>query len=449
MPTIKKQNSSHYKPKKNGSEHNKKTQSIGDNATTRKKPVTRKKSSNVSNHTNANKSGHDSGHTSGCDSGNTIKHKPIQTNKNNVHTRKRTDTRVHKNKDVHKSSGGVNHSGKNEKEERTNKEISKISKVVRKFKPADKLPKKIFDIDDSADNTKEVTFDGKTLRLKKFHPEMLMRVAKNPTVAMIAKRGSGKSTAIRAIMDYYKDIPGGNIISKTEKMSPFFSKFFPDLFIFYDYVTEIVQNLLDRQEDIKDKRFKKEKRIKNPSTVDTRAWLIMDDCLAQKGKWAKDGPILEVFLNGRHYDLFFILTMQYPLGIGPDLRSNFDFIFIFFSNYINIQRKIWEQYAGMFDTFDAFKYVFNKCTTNFGCMVINNRINSENIDDIVYWWRAEDKELNDFIGHKSFVAYYNKYYDRHYLRKLRLEKKKKKFNVGDMCRKKRNSCDFKVSLLNN
>jgi energy-coupling factor transporter ATP-binding protein EcfA2 len=336
-----------------------------------------------------------------------------------------------------------------------NKNIEHIAQAVRKFKPVDKVTKAEikhkFDIDseDYIENTKEVVYDGKTLRLKKFHPKMLMQIAKNPTVAMIAKRGSGKSTAIRAIMDYYKDIPGGNIISKTEKMSPFFSCFFPDLFIFYDYTTEIVQNLLDRQEDIKDKRFRKERKKKNPSTVDTRAWLIMDDCLAQKGKWAKDGPILEVFLNGRHYDLFFVLTMQYPLGIGPDLRSNFDFIFIFFSNYINIQRKIWEQYAGMFDTFDSFKFVFNKCTTNYGCMVINNRINSENVEDIVYWWRAEDKELTDFIGHKSFVAHHNKFYDKHYLRKLRLAKKQKRFNIVDACRKKRNSCDFKVSLVNN
>jgi len=139
--------------------------------------------------------------------------------------------------------------------------------------------------------------------------------------------------------------------------------------------------------------------------------------------------------------------MQYPLGIGPDLRSNFDFIFIFFSNYINIQKKIWEQYAGMFDTFDSFKYVFNKCTTNYGCMVINNRVNSENIEDIVYWWRAEDKELNEYIGHKTFISHHSKFYDTNYLKKQR-ENKKKKFSLTDMCRKKKANCDFKVSLVN-
>lgn len=353
-----------------------------------------------------------------------------------------THKSTHTGRESHCDVESAHHSRKEK-----NKNIENIARAVRKFKPAEKIPKHNFDFDDSMENTKEVICDGKTLRLRKFHPKMLMRIARNPTVAMIAKRGSGKSVAIRTIMDYYRDIPGGNIISKTERMSPFFSLFFPDLFIFYDYTTEIVQNLLDRQEDIKDKKFRKEKRKKNPSTIDTRAWLIMDDCLAQKGKWSKDGPILEVFLNGRHYDLFFILTMQYPLGIGPDLRSNFDFIFIFFSNYINIQRKIWEQYAGMFDTFDSFKFVFNKCTTNYGCMVINNRINSENIEDIVYWWRADDKELNDFIGHKSFIGHHNKYYDKHYLRKIRREKRKKRFSIIDLNRKKRNSCDFKVSLV--
>jgi hypothetical protein len=373
------------------------------------------------------------------------------------HTHKSTKDskshRVHKYHSSHRSGGGRPKERSSKSNEIINENIEYLAKQVRQFKPAGKYTKEeiAFDIDsdDYKGNTKEIRMDGKTLALKKFHPKMLMKIAKNPTVAMIAKRGSGKSVAIRTIMDYYKDIPGGNVISKTEKMSPFFSSFFPDLFIFYDYTTETVQNLLDRQEDIKDKRFRKEKRKVNPSTIDTRAWLIMDDCLAQKGKWAKDGPILEVFLNGRHYDLFFILTMQYPLGIGPDLRSNFDFIFIFFSNYINIQRKIWEQYAGMFDTFDAFKYVFNKCTINYGCMVINNRINSENIEDIVYWWRADDKELNNFIGHKSFIGHHNKFYDNHYLRRQRENKRKKRFSLTDMCKKKRNSCDFKVSLVDN
>jgi hypothetical protein len=287
---------------------------------------------------------------------------------------------------------------------------------------------------------KELRIEGRKIRLKRFDVSMIMKIAPNPAVAMIAKRGSGKSFAIRSIMNSYRDIPGGIIISKTEKMSPFFSAFFPDIFIYYQYTTETLNNLLHRQELIKGKNEIKQRKGRR---VDTRAWLIMDDCLACKGTWLKDEPIQEVFMNGRHYDLFFILTMQYPLGIGPDLRTNFDFVFIFGENFINIQKKIYEHYAGMFQSFDSFRKVFRTCTVNFGCMVINNRTKSDNVEDMVYWWRAPSTDIKKFIGHKSFVTYHYSHYDNNFK-----YKSKRETGINDLCGRKKNYCDFKVDLVN-
>jgi hypothetical protein len=290
------------------------------------------------------------------------------------------------------------------------------------------------------DNVKEIIIDGRKLRIRKFDITDMTKVAPNPSVAMIAKRGSGKSWAIRELMWQYRDIPGGVVISRTEKMSPFFQKFFPDMFIYYRYESEILQSFLERQERIKEK---KQQKVKVGKKIDSRAWLIMDDCLAHKGSWMKDENIMEVFMNGRHYDLFFILTMQYPLGIGPDLRSNFDFIFIFGENFTNIQKKIYEHYAGMFPTFDAFRLVFRKCTSNFGCMVINNRVKSENVDDLVFWWRAPtDPRPNKYVGQKSFVKYHERHYDNDYKEK---DKFKKIDIYGAMGRKKQ--CNLKVELV--
>ena len=44
--------------------------------------------------------------------------------------------------------------------------------------------------------------------------------------------------------------------------------------------------------------------------------------------WKKEKTIKSIFFNGRHYNILFILTMQYPLGITPELRSNIDYVFI-------------------------------------------------------------------------------------------------------------------------
>lgn len=263
-------------------------------------------------------------------------------------------------------------------------------------------------------NIKEVYVDGKKLVLKKFNAKNMTKLAEHPAVVMIAKRGSGKSVAVGEIMRINADIPGGLVISRTEKMSPFFKEFFPDLFIYNNYESSVLESLLERQVRIKQK---KAYYLKKNKKVDSRAWLVMDDCLSAKGTWAKDEAIMEVMLNGRHYDLFFMLTMQYPLGIGPDLRSNFDFIFIFGENYVNIRKKIFDHYAGMFPTFEAFQYVFGKCTKGHSCMVINNRKKSDKIEDLVYWWCANfDKNKKyegdeKYIGHKSFYKYHKLHYD--------------------------------------
>ncbi len=296
-------------------------------------------------------------------------------------------------------------------------------------------------------NIKEVYVDGKKLVLKKFDVKKMTKMAENPAVVMIAKRGSGKSVAVGEIMRLNSDIPGGIVISRTEKMSPFFKKFFPDIFIYNTYESCILDTLLERQAIMKQK---KERYLRKRRKVDSRAWLIMDDCLSVKGTWAKDEGIMEVMLNGRHYDLFFILTMQYPLGIGPDLRSNFDFIFIFGENYVNIRKKIFDHYAGMFPTFEAFQYVFAKCTKGHSCMVINNRLKSDHIPDLVYWWQATDpkkqpiySEKDRYIGHRSFRKYHEEHYED---KNFRGRQRKTETVVDKMMGKRRRMQHFDVEL---
>ena len=51
-------------------------------------------------------------------------------------------------------------------------------------------------------------------------------------------------------------------------------------------------------------------------------------CQKRKRGQKKDEKIMEILMNGRHYELTYILTMQTPLGITPDLRLNFDYVFL-------------------------------------------------------------------------------------------------------------------------
>lgn len=230
----------------------------------------------------------------------------------------------------------------------------------------------------------------------------------NPSIIMIAKRGSGKSWITKAIVQKYVDIPTGLIISPTEKDSPFFADFFPDTFIFYEYNTKILQRLLLRQKLILKKA--REKRAQG-KYIDPRALVVMDDCLASKGTWAKDPRVSELLFNGRHRQITYILTMQYPLGITPELRSNFDYVFLMADDVTSSLKRIYEHYAGMFPDFNTFRTVFRQLTEDFGAMVIKNRGSRTNLFDKIAFYKAPNLRNVQFqFGCNQFRTYHKKNY---------------------------------------
>ena len=151
-----------------------------------------------------------------------------------------------------------------------------------------------------------------------------------------------------------------------------------------------------------------EKMKTNPN-MDPRAFLILDDCLYDSS-WTKDVNMRYVFMNGRHYKLLFILTMQFALGIPPSFRTNIDYIFILRENYVSNRKRLYEHYAGMFPTFEMFSQVMDQCTENYECLVINNNSKSNRLQDQVFWYKASPRP--DFkIGAEQFWRYSKENFD--------------------------------------
>jgi hypothetical protein len=96
-----------------------------------------------------------------------------------------------------------------------------------------------------------------------------------------------------------------------------------------------------------------------------------------------------------------VITMQFPLGIPPLLRTNIDYVFILRENIIGNRKRIYEHYAGMFPTFEAFCQVMDQCTENYECLVVNNNSKSNKLQEQVFWYKADPH--GDFrLGSKQF-----------------------------------------------
>jgi hypothetical protein len=240
------------------------------------------------------------------------------------------------------------------------------------------------------------------LELKRFDMKNITfkpNESKGPVIVLIGRRDTGKSFLVRDLLYYHQDIPIGTVISGTEEGNGFYGKMVPKLFIHNEYNTAIIENILKRQRGVL-KQIKKEIETFRRSTIDPRTFVILDDCLYDN-TWARDKMMRLLFMNGRHWKVMLLITMQYPLGIPPTLRTNIDYVFILREPYIANRKRIYENYAGMFPTFESFCQVMDQCTENFECLVINNNSKSNKLQDQVFWYKAD--EHNDFrLGSKEF-----------------------------------------------
>ena len=240
------------------------------------------------------------------------------------------------------------------------------------------------------------------LELKKFNMKNIKfnrDDSNGPVIVLIGRRDTGKSFLVRDMLFHHQDIPIGTVISGTEAGNGFYGKLVPKLFIHDEYNTAIIENILKRQK-IVIKQIKKERKVYGKSSIDPRAFVILDDCLYDN-TWSRDKLMRLLFMNGRHWKIMLVITMQYPLGVPPNLRTNIDYTFILREPYLTNRKRIYENFAGMFTTFESFCQVMDQCTENYECMVIARNTKSDRLDEQVFWYKASEHE--DFkLGSQKF-----------------------------------------------
>jgi hypothetical protein len=240
------------------------------------------------------------------------------------------------------------------------------------------------------------------LSLKRFDPRCIkFRVEDKdaPVIVLIGKRNTGKSFLIRDLLYHHQDLPIGTVISGTEAGNGFYGKIIPKIFIHEEYSSFLIEKVLQRQKKVM-KQYNRDMVAFKKTSIDPRTFVILDDCLYDN-TWARDKLMRCLFMNGRHWQVMLIISMQYPLGIPPGLRSNIDYVFILRENILSNRKRIWENYASMFPTLESFCSVMDQTTENYECLVIHNGSKSNKIQDQIFWYKAETRP--DFkLGSKQF-----------------------------------------------
>ena len=222
-----------------------------------------------------------------------------------------------------------------------------------------------------------------SIQIKKFDPTKMDPCR---TCVFIAKKNTGKTTLIKDILYHQRKIPMGVVMSGTEESNEHYQQFIPDSFIYGQFEPKVIEKIITHQQGVI-KRLKTEEKedFKNPNNS---VFVVLDDCMFDT-KWTRDTNMRSVFMNGRHYRIFFMLAMQYCMDLPPPLRANIDYLFILKENIIQNREKIYKNFFGIFPTFDAFNEVLNQCTQNYECLVLDNSSTSGKIEDVVFWYKAK------------------------------------------------------------
>jgi hypothetical protein len=243
-----------------------------------------------------------------------------------------------------------------------------------------------------------------TVSLRKFD---MKKIPQDAVCVFIGRRRTGKSTLVRDLLFHHQNMPLGTVISGTEESNSFYGKMIPPLFIHGEYSPIILANFVKRQK-LMMARIQRDLANGMQSRIDPRSFMILDDCMYDDS-WTHDKNIRYLFMNGRWLKVFFIITMQYPLGIQPALRTNVDFVFILREPYLSNRKRIFDNYCSVFPSFEFFCQIMDQCTQNYECLVVDNTSQSSKLEECVFYYKAELHP--DFrIGAPEFWAHSANHY---------------------------------------
>jgi len=210
---------------------------------------------------------------------------------------------------------------------------------------------------------------------------------------------TGKSSIISSILYAKKHlIPAGIIMSGSEDSNGFYSKMFPASFVFNEYDETQLKKFVKRQKLAKQK-------MNNPWAV-----VLCDDC-TDSTKIFNTKIQQGMYKRGRHWNMLYILSLQYAMDINPAIRTNVDGVFILREPILKNRKSLYENYASVIGDFDIFCQLMDALTTDYCCLYIHNAIQTNRWQDCVFYYKADLPPDNFRFGCREFWKHHHDRFD--------------------------------------
>ena len=221
-------------------------------------------------------------------------------------------------------------------------------------------------------------------------------------IVIIGKPGTGKTTLIASLLYEKRQIfPVCFIMSGTEDSNGFYKKIVPSTFVYNKLEEKKIEDFIVRQKIAK-------KHLENPWAV-----LLLDDCTDDPKLFNK--PLFQgLYKNGRHWKMWFLLSLQYCMDIKPVIRTNVDGVFILRESNLRNRKSLWENYAGIIPDFSMFCSILDQITDNYTALYIHNATISNKLEDCLFWYKAKPIPSDFRFGCKDFWKFHKHRFNDNY-----------------------------------
>lgn len=210
-------------------------------------------------------------------------------------------------------------------------------------------------------------------------------------ICLCGRRGTGKSQVMKSLMYHLRGrLDFGVAMTPTEDSMDMFREHIPDSWIYPEYSQLKLEQMLRIQ-----RKCQREKKAAK------HLFVFMDDCMYDK-RVLRSTAMRDLFMNGRHLKMTLCFAVQYLMDMGPDLRSQVDYVICTREMIISNKVKLWKYFFGMFEKYEDFSKVLDKCTENFSTLVMDSTAKSSSIEDCIFWYRADMDTPSFRLGGDAF-----------------------------------------------
>ena len=243
--------------------------------------------------------------------------------------------------------------------------------------------------------------DANKREFRKFDPSTIQT---DKIVVLTGKRNMGKSKLMIDIMIHLmQHFDGGFAMTNTHDTARELAQFVPDCSVHTEGLDiPVLENIVDVAKSLTESE--------DPEDHKFRIFGILDDVMSDK-KAIKSDVLGDIFKNGRHYNIFLILLVQYMIDLPRNSRTQIDYLFVLKTNDAKVKKNLFEEYFNpYFDDLQEFDSVLTQLTDGFGCMVLDGTQRSNKTEDVIFWYQAETSHPPFMLGNRDFWKMHHQFH---------------------------------------